>query len=146
MSPCTEPEIVATLVEGGADASRIVLGHMDVEISESKLRRVAELGTYVELDQFGFPAEGLVRGRRIPSDSDRIAMIQSLIDWGAEDRILLSHDVCTRNQWRRWGGNGFAHLGRSVRPLLLDAVDESLTDKLLWLNPARMLSVGARAA
>lgn len=137
----TEQEILRILIGAGAKPSRIILSHIDVEYDEEKLKRLAEENIFIEFDQFGFPPEGLDRGRPIPNDTDRLRMIDLLISSGAEDRILLSHDVCTRNQWACWGGGGFAHIGTRVQPKLIRTFGEDLAEKLLWHNAVEALAI-----
>ena len=72
-----------------------------------------------------------------------------LLDRGLEDRILLSQDVCSKQQLARYGGFGYAHLSRAIEPTLRErGLTDALLTKLRVTNPARALAgtpVGATA-
>jgi phosphotriesterase-related protein len=136
----TEHDVVATLSGAGAKPERVVLSHCDVDLDERRLHEIADLGTYIEFDLFGWPADCLVRDQPMPSDADRLSLLEKMIHWGVGDRLLLSHDICTRTQWIRYGGTGYRYIGKVLREKLEALVGHGHAEKLLIENPLRMLS------
>ena len=142
-------DVLDILETGGADLSKVVIGHLD-GVQPFPLDYHASLtarGAYVEYDLFGcveFSEDGLWAPP--PNDLSRIEAVLDLVDRGAGSRILLSHDVCTKIQQRRYGGFGFAHLPGHVLPLMRRlAVPEDVLTLLTQTNPARWLTWGASA-
>jgi phosphotriesterase-related protein len=142
-------DVLDILEEGGADLSKVAIGHLDevhkfpVEYHSS----IAARGAYVEYDLFGpveFSEDGLWPPP--PSDLSRIDAITQLIEMGIGDRLLLSHDVCTKIQQRAYGGFGFAHLPGHVLPLMRRlGLQEDQLNMLTQTNPARWLTWGRPA-
>ena len=137
-------EVLDILEQGGADLTKVAIGHLDgvqpfpIDYHTS----IAARGAYVEYDLFGateFSEDGLWPPP--PSDLSRIEAVTGLIELGIGDRLLLSHDVCTKMQQRAYGGFGFAHLPGHVLPLMrnLGLPEDQLT-MLTRTNPARWLT------
>ncbi len=83
------PEQAKMLVEGGADPSRIAIGHMCGNTDLAYHKKVLDYGVYINLDRFGL--EGKLF--HTPTDWERIDLIMGLLDAGYEDRIMLGHDT-----------------------------------------------------
>jgi phosphotriesterase-related protein len=139
-------DVLDILEHAGADLSKVVIGHLDgtqpfpVEYHASIMAR----GAYVEYDLFGpveFSEDGLWAPP--PSDLSRIEALSTLQALGYGDRLVLSHDVCTKIQQRAFGGFGFAHLPGHVVPLMrrLGMPVEQI-NLMLEGNPARWLTWG----
>jgi phosphotriesterase-related protein len=78
---------------------------------------------------------------REPSDGERLDALLRLLALGFERHLLLSHDVCTKMQLRRYGGMGYDHILRTIVPRLRRrGVDSATLHRLLVENPARLLS------
>ena len=60
----------------------------------------SEFGSYCQFDLFGIENSYFQLKPRIdyPSDAQRIAMIQNLIDEKFEDKILMAHDIHTKHR------------------------------------------------
>ena len=60
---------------------------------------------------------------------------------GFGGQVVLSHDVCTKTQRRKYGGKGYAHILESIVPRMrargFSAAD---IDAVLVDNPARALA------
>jgi phosphotriesterase-related protein len=132
-------DVLRILDAEGADLTRVALSHCDGEMDVDWLLGLLRSGCYVEMDQLGTGPERLIQGRGYPSDAERIAGIAALCDNGYADRILLSHDICMRNSLRRFGGHGYAHLGRTFAPQLARAIGQDLAFRITNTNPLAFL-------
>ncbi len=136
-------QIVDHLVAAGADLRRVVIGHLDRTVQDLLgLIELARLGPYLEFDLFGletsyYPWPGVAEGL---SDAQRLRLVRDLIDAGYGDRVLLSHDICTKHRLARYGGHGYDHLLSNVAPWMRTrGFSDAEIDRLLVANPAAML-------
>jgi len=128
-----------TLLKGGAEPTRVIIGHCDAQWSsdperdmEYYLRLLAE-GVLIAFDMFGW--------EELMPDEERCRRVGMLVREGHSDRLVLSTDTCRRSQLHRQGGRGFDFLFRSILPGLSRAgVDERDLRQMTVLNPARILS------
>ncbi|MFT5442710.1 MAG: phosphotriesterase-related protein [Myxococcota bacterium] len=97
------------LTEGGAAANRIVIGHSCGTSDHDYHLKIARGGSYLGFDRFGLEA--------LQPDDERVAALVKLINAGAGDRVVVSHD----SVWC-WRGQPFP-----------PAVEEAMTQ--LW-NPS----------
>jgi phosphotriesterase-related protein len=142
--PDAPNEIMELLIRAGSSADRVIMSHCDRTLfQEEHFLQAAATGCYLELDLFGwetsyYPWE--IQGR-FPTDAARIDAIRTLIGKGYREKILVSHDICTRMQLRSYGGHGYAHLLTRAVPLmrkqgLLDADIQCIMQE----NPQRILT------
>lgn len=133
------------LLGEGLHPARIIASHCDERPSADFANAAAERGVWIELDTWGIEAWALewpfggqmLRGSL---EVDRIAMLLDLLDRGLEDRLLLSQDVCSKQQLVRNGGFGYAHLTRTIEPKLRErGVSDVLLRKLRVDNPRRAI-------
>ncbi len=128
------------LDEEGVEPGRIALSHLDERPDTAYHLELAGRGVYVEFDCFGSECSFDEDGTHEPSDAQRIDALLRLLDAGYERQLLISQDVCTRMQWRRYGGMGYDHILRTIVPRLRRrGVDEATLRRLLVENPARLL-------
>jgi phosphotriesterase-related protein len=133
---------LAVLDAAGADLSRVVISHLDELIDLDHHRAILRTGAYVEYDCFGSETYYDNSGTEDPSDRERITALLNLLDEGWTDRLVISHDVCTKIQLVRYGGLGYGHILRSIVPRLeRRGVDDATIRKVLVENPARLLTV-----
>ena len=79
----------------------------------------------------------------IPNDWMRIRALRKLFDAGLGDRVVISHDICTRTRLQSLGGHGYGHILRNVVPLMRDrGFSQSEIDLLLLETPRRILTIG----
>jgi phosphotriesterase-related protein len=97
----------------------------------------------VEYDFFGIESSNYWMGvADLPTDWMRLRCIRRLFDAGLADRVIASHDICTRSRLQSLGGHGYAHLPRNVVPLMRDrGFSESDVETLLVRTPRRLLTV-----
>lgn len=137
---CREAMRVLDIVSdcGVSDLSRVIICHMDVAIDLGLQREVAARGAVIEYDTFGHENYPDSRGVQMPSDRERVAALATLAENGLLGSLLLSQDVCLRSLWLAFGGGGYAHLLRRIRPQLNAALGEPAVLALLVANPARV--------
>ncbi|NXS00042.1 PTER protein, partial [Oxylabes madagascariensis] len=110
---------------------------------KKKLLEFAKLGCYLEYDLFGteFLHYQFHPDIDMPNDNERIARIRMLIDEGYEDRILMAHDVHTKNRLMKYGGHGYSHIFKNIVPkMLIRGISQDKIDKILLANPKRWLT------
>ncbi len=118
----------------GVAPHRVLLCHLDnsLEPGESfvpTVKRHAELarrGCYIGYDGCGkdhyFPSSSRASYPSFwcPSDRERAAAAALLLEYGAVDRLLVSHDVCFKIELLRHGGFGYGHILRTFTENLRD--------------------------
>jgi phosphotriesterase-related protein len=73
----------------------------------------------------------------------RLRAIRRLFDAGLSDRVVASHDICTRSRLQSYGGHGYRHLVRNVIPLMRErGFTEAEIGTLLIETPRGLLSIG----
>ena len=140
-------EIVDILGQAGADLTRVAICHMDrtyPEPDETGPMALARLGVMVEWDFFGVESSyyWMDPDVELPTDRGRLRAFRALIDAGLRDRILVSHDICTRTRARHWGGHGYGHVLRNIVPLMrrMGFAPGDIAH-LIRLNPLRLLAM-----
>ena len=136
-------EILDILEEAGADLARVVMGHMErTGLERPRLLDLLRRGCCVEYDWFGEVRPTWPYGRiDVPSDGERIKTIMFLVAQGFGDRVVVSQDVCFKMRLAAYGGPGYAHILRYVRPWMLGmGMRDAEIDALLIDNPRRILA------
>jgi phosphotriesterase-related protein len=138
------PTAVGILTDAGVPPERIAMAHMD-ELAEPDYHlEVAKTGCYLSFDTFCSETVFESDGSREPTDEERIYCLLRLLDAGYAERLLLSHDVCLKMQWKHYGGPGYDALLRRVVPRLRKrGVTQKTLDLMLVENPARLFSRSA---
>ena len=137
-------EIVDAMAARGADLSRTVMSHISRTIYDPViLRELAASGVYLEYDLFGQDSSyyPFAPATYMPGDHERIEQIEGLIDEGYVNRILMSHDVCTKHRLHAYGGHGWDHILNRVLPRMrAHGFSEEHLHTMLVDNPARLLT------
>ena len=132
--------VLDALESFGADLTRVALSHLDENLDSAYHLALAERGVYLEFDTFGSECRFSEDGSREPTDAERLAALSRLMERGYGERLLISQDVCTKMQWSRHGGKGYAHVLTTIVPQLLDAgLSRAEVDQIIRVNPARLL-------
>ena len=138
-------EIVEVLEEVGTDLTHTIVGHLDRTVFEkSTLRSLAESGVYLEWDLFGREQHYYWANPAIdmPHDGQRIADIAWTIKQGYGDRVVVAHDICTKDRLLKYGGHGYFYfLSRIVPRMRFRGFTESEINAILVDNPANALSL-----
>ena len=142
-------ETIAIMGEEGVDPSRVIFGHSDSSAADLPLLlELLEHGVYIQFDNMG--RVGVLLDLRPPTPKQPYAAalsalvvdaIPKLIDAGYADRILLSQDVCTKVQLKRYGGTGYSFLLETFLPHLRDrGLAEEHIRMMMVENPKRVLA------
>ena len=134
--------VLDILESEGADLGRVALSHCDELVEPEWHARIASRGATLCFDTFGAEFSYDADGTQEPRDTERIACLTRLLQAGRGAQVLLSHDICTRIQLRRYGGLGFDHIPVSVVPQLRRAgVSEVEVTRMLVDNPRALLTM-----
>ncbi|XP_056149610.1 phosphotriesterase-related protein [Lampris incognitus] len=132
-------EIVRILQEAGGDISKTVMSHLDRTIfDDGELLEYAKLGSYLEYDLFGTEMLNYPYNLKVdmPSDSQRVKTLALLVREGYEDRIVIAHDIHTKNRLTKYGGHGYSYILKNIAPKMLTrGISQSQVDKILIENP-----------
>lgn len=124
----------------GVGLDRVVVGHLDVRIDVEYAASVAARGTYAEFDTFGIEAYLDPNLSEYPRDTERLAALVELVERGYLERLLISHDVCTKMQLVAYGGWGYGHITRHIEPRLRKAgLSDEQINTIRVDNPRRLL-------
>lgn len=146
-------EILSTIEGAGGDLSRVVLGHLDVQLSrdfdpETAIDyhiELAKRGCYIEYDLCGLEAYvQLPTGISYHHATDiaRVRAIVHLVDGGFASQLLLSHDIAKKIQLKRYGGTGYSHTLCGFRDQLRNAgLSDGILDSIYKDNPQRLFAI-----
>ena len=118
--PDAPAEILELLAKGGADVSRVIIGHLDRTVFDfDGLLSIAESGCYLEWDLFGnegsyYPLADI----DMPSDAQRLAFIKRIVDSGYTDRVVIGQDIAVKHRLVQYGGQGYAHILENIVPVM----------------------------
>lgn len=137
-------EILRLYTEAGGSVEKAVMGHLDRTIHTMEgLEEVAALGSFLEYDLFGLETSHYQLNTAVdmPSDAQRIARIKHLVGCGYGNKILIAHDIHTRNRLSAYGGHGFSYIFESIVPKMLSrGITEKQVNAFLVDNPQRWLT------
>ena len=142
--PDAPAEILAVLANAGADISRVIMGHLDRTVFEfDAVRRIAESGCYLEWDLFGNEGSHYPAAETdMPSDAQRLDFVRHITDAGYGDRVVLAQDIFTKHRLVTYGGHGYGHILRNLRPRMLRrGFTDSEVRAMTVDNPARILAL-----
>ena len=136
--------ILDVLAESGGDVANTIMGHLDRTIFKySVLEELAQTGCYLEYDVFGTDSNYYPVGSDIdmPSDAQRLDFIERLIADGYGDKVVVAHDICTKDRTSKHGGHGLDHILAAVVPRMrARGWSDADVDAILTGNPARALT------
>jgi len=140
-------QVLDILEKEGVDPSRVVMSHLNPNLSGHLQyhKEMAKRGVFLEFDEFGH--ERYYKHKRmgypIPCDYDYCVNIMKLIQTGFLNQILISQDVCYKICLTRYGGFGYGHILRNIKPMLLKNI--GLTERemqtILEENPRTLLTI-----
>ena len=136
-------EILDILEEAGADASRVVMGHLDRTILDAEtLLEFAERGTMLEYDLFGWESSYYPLGTHdMIHDGQRLDYVELLIEHGHLGKIVLAQDVFSKARTFTYGGYGYGHLIENIVPRMRGrGIAEDQISQIMVENPARILT------
>ncbi|MBM3949240.1 MAG: phosphotriesterase-related protein [SAR202 cluster bacterium] len=137
-------EIIEVLSEVGADLSHTIMGHLDRTVFErATLKSIAEAGCFLEWDLFGREQSYYWANQKIdmPHDAQRMDDIAWISGQGYADRILVAHDICTKDRLLKYGGHGYHYFLSHIVPRMKKrGYTQEAIDKMLVANPAKALT------
>lgn len=143
-NPAAPGEVVRILQEAGGDIGKTVMSHLDRTIfDDGELLEFAKLGSYLEYDLFGVEILNYPYNMDVdmPSDSQRVKALSFLVKEGYEDKILVAHDIHTKNRLTKFGGHGYSHILKNIVPKMLTrGISQRQVDKILIDNPKHWLT------
>jgi phosphotriesterase-related protein len=153
-------EQVDLLAEEGVDLDRVVIGHLDTQLSVEFARSVLDRGVLIAIDTVGkqvwdfflgpaadrpdgeFPKRSFAR-----SDRGRADLVADLVTAGYADRIVLAQDLTGAEVWMNPGTHGqlgYAYLADRFLPMLRErGVSEDAIEQMTARTPARLLEEAA---
>jgi phosphotriesterase-related protein len=139
-------EAAKLLIERGVAPCKVVICHVDVDIDQSYMCQLLDMGVFIEFDDFGkefSTADGDAgfAGGRFATDSERIEALLGLVQQGYEHQLLITTDICIKCALHAFGGWGYDHILSTVAPsLLARGASEAQVDILLRANPREVLA------
>jgi phosphotriesterase-related protein len=130
------------LTRRGVDPARIIIAHAGDSNDMDYIRAIAERGAWLGLDRFNIP--------NFNSDENRIETLLKLLEEGYIERIHLSHDAATFNDFMHHnppfeGADvSYTHIHRKILPVLRErGVTDAQIDQMLVTNVRRFLAPDA---
>jgi phosphotriesterase-related protein len=127
----------------GVDMNKVVMGHLDrTDFQYQTIKKIAKVGCYLEYDCFGeegfYPLQLGVFN--MPCDRERIEQVKKLIEDNFLDKIIISHDICMKMFLVSYGGAGYAHILKNIRPqMIAREIPLEQIMKIMVDNPKRFL-------
>ena len=138
-------EAVNILLEQGVKPENICICHLDVTFYDDYMRKVLDLGVYLEFDNFGKEfyfeeQDGAFSGGPFETDVARVRKIKELINEGYTNQILLANDLCLKASLRHFGGWGYDHVFTNIIPMMkMEGINQQDIDTIIKENPKRFL-------
>ena len=131
--------VMALIEEEEVSADRVVLGHMSSVPDFEKHLEALERGYWIAYDDFGMELENPWFAD--VGDARRIDWVLDVFERGHGGRLLISHDVWCKVMLTRFGGNGYAHILKTIVPQLRSrGFEDRDVQTLLVDNPAEILT------
>ena len=145
-NPDAPEECLRILLEAGAKEEKIVMCHIDrTLLREDQVLEFAESHScFIEYDLFGLETSyyELSNDLDIPNDAHRITMLKLLIDQGYRERLVIAHDIHTKQRLMAFGGHGFGHISLNALPKMkMRGFTNEDTKYIMEYNPRRWLTL-----
>jgi phosphotriesterase-related protein len=153
-------EQVDILRSESMELERVVVGHMDTQLSIDAARRLLDTGVNIAIDTIGKQRWDFFLGPQTTdrsegefstqsffrSDEKRADMVAELVAEGYAPRLFLAQDLTGAESWMNQethGSAGYAYLPTVFLPMLeRRGVSVDDIEQMITTNPARVLSVG----
>ena len=121
------------LQEEGVDPRRVIIGHSHSHPYLDYHAEIARRGAFVSFDDMG--------NRDQYGHETYIRLIKQILDAGLVRHLLLSQDVCVRQDYVAYGGKGYAYVSTDLRDELRElGVSEEQYWQITVDNPRRALT------
>ena len=116
---------------------------LEDSIQDNNLELLAKTGVYLNFDQLGIESSyyPLNPKKYMPSDHQKLEFIKAISDAGFNNKILLGHDIYSKNRLKKYGGHGYSHAFESLldRMETIGMSKEKIND-IITLNPQKILT------
>ena len=137
-------EILTVLERAGANLQRTIIGHLERTVFDwGRLCRIADRGCYLQWDHFAYERSYFPSNPRVdlPSDAGRMELIARMIAEGFGEKILISHDVASKDKLLKYGGHGYFYILLHILPRMrARGFREEDINRILVQNPAAALT------
>ena len=121
------------LQEEGVDPRRVVVGHCQSHPYHEYHAEIARRGAFVSFDRMGVT-------NKYEHDS-AIRLIRQMVNAGLTGHVLLSQDVCYRQDYDAYGGKGYAYVpGELLQELREIGIADEQFHEITVENPRRALT------
>jgi phosphotriesterase-related protein len=132
--PYHAPWHVEVLQSAGMDMSRALISHLHKYETIDQIKRVADTGAFIGIDQIGF-----ARGMTMPQMAD---VAVSCVKAGFIDHIIISSDMARKSRFLKNGGTSYTTVFAVFLDLLRErGVTEGQINTLLHANPRSLLTL-----
>ncbi len=126
-------ETVETLLNGGVDPDKIIIGHQDLIDDPDYHLSILKYGVNIAFDTCGKVA--------YCPDEVRAANAIRIAEAGYADHLLLSNDISRHTYFTSFGKQGYLAVMGSVVPKMIEGgLPEEIIDRFLIDNPARIVN------
>lgn len=139
-------EALRIYLEAGGKADKVVMAHIDRTLFDvESMLDFAEQGTLLEFDMFGIECSHYQLNDSVdmPSDATKIRLLKRLIeeDSNLQHRIVVAHDNYAKHRLMKFGGHGYSHLLKNIRPKMLSrGLSQEVLDSFFIGNPTNWLA------
>ncbi|XP_067206565.1 phosphotriesterase-related protein-like isoform X2 [Linepithema humile] len=140
-------EILRIYQEAGGDVKKAVISHVDCVFNKKTkfFEFLDDTKCYVQFSLFGFDRSIYPESDcNVLSDTQRIRRITIMKEENLLDRVLMSHDIHTKDRMVSYGGYGYSFIMKYIVPYMIEKKDftsEEIED-LIISNPKRWLTRG----
>lgn len=129
----TAIETIETLLNGGVDPDKIIIGHQDLIDDPEYHLSLLKYGVNIAFDTCGKVA--------YCPDEIRAANARKIVEAGYEDHLVLSNDISRHTYFTSFGKQGYLAVMDSVVPFMRkEGLSEEIINKFLIDNPARIVN------
>jgi len=136
-------KVLDIMEEEGIELSKVVLSHIDQTLPDIEYHKsLAKRGAYIMYSNFGSEIYYDSILAYDAHDTERVRGIIEMIKSGYISQMLLSHDVCQKIHFKRYGGYGYDHLLTHILPMLRrEGLSQSQIDQMIIQNPKEILGI-----
>ena len=121
------------LEEEGVDLSRVTIGHCHSYNNHEYHLEIARRGAYVQFDRMGETSQF--------ESETWLNLVLKFINAGLINQLLISQDVCVRQNLTGYGGKGYAYIITKLKTKLKDfGITEKQFNQIMIDNPKRALT------
>jgi phosphotriesterase-related protein len=132
--PYHAPWHVEVLRSAGMDMSRALISHLHKYETIDEIKRVANTGAFIGIDQIGF-----ARGMTMRQMAD---VVVGCIKTGFIDHVIISSDMARKSRFLKNGGTSYTTVFAAFVDLLRErGVTERQICTVLHTNPRRLLTL-----